>query len=90
VRLEKQVLIVNKLGLHARPATQLAKLANQFNAEVSIRQGEQVTSANSVLGLMLLESQQGKEITIIAEGIEADKALAAISDLISQKFNERE
>lgn len=90
MKLEKQVLIVNKLGLHARPATQLATLANQFNAEVSIRQGEKVTSANSVLGLMLLESQQGKEVTIIAEGEQAQQALDAISDLISQKFNEQE
>ena len=53
MRLEKSLLIVNKLGLHARAATQLVKLANQFEAEVTIVQGDKSASASSGLGLMI-------------------------------------
>ncbi len=90
MRLEKTLLIVNKLGLHARAATQLVQLANQFDAEISIQQGEKTASANSVLGLMMLESYQGKEVNVISEGAEAEEALAAIEKLIVEKFNENE
>ena len=90
MRLEKTLLIVNKLGLHARAATQLAKLANQFDAQVTVVQGEKSASANSVLGLMMLESSQGKEVQVISEGQDAEQALAAVEKLIVEKFNEDE
>lgn len=90
MRLEKQLTIINKLGLHARAATQLAKLANQFDAQVTLIQGEKNASANSVLGLMMLESQQGKEVMVVSEGKDAQPALDAIEKLITAKFNEDE
>ena len=90
MRLEKNLLIVNKLGLHARAATQLAKLANQFDAQVTVVQGDKSASANSVLGLMMLESSQGKEVQVISEGQDAEQALAAVEKLIVEKFNEDE
>ena len=89
MRLEKELVIVNKLGLHARAATQLVKLANQFDAEVTLIQGEKQASASSVLGLMMLESAQGKTVTVISEGTDAEAALEAIEQLIvEKKFNE--
>ena len=90
MRLEKNMVIVNKLGLHARAATQLAKLANQFDASVTVKQGEKSASATSVLGLMMLESSQGKEVTVISEGTDAEQALEAVEKLIVEKFNEDE
>ena len=90
MRLEKTLLIVNKLGLHARAATQLAKLANQFDAQVTVVQGDKSASANSVLGLMMLESSQGKEVQVISEGKDAEQALAAVEKLIVERFNEDE
>ncbi|MEP4890123.1 MAG: HPr family phosphocarrier protein [Aliiglaciecola sp.] len=89
-RFEKQIVIVNKLGLHARAATELVKVANQFDAIVTLVQGEKTASANSVLGLMMLESSQGKEVNVISEGIDAEQALAAIEKLIVEKFHENE
>ena len=77
-------------GLHARAATQLAKLANQFEAKVTVVQGEKSASANSVLGLMMLESSQGKKVQVISEGKDAEQALAAVEKLIVEKFNEEE
>ena len=90
MRLEKTLLIVNKLGLHARAATQLAILVNQFDALVTIVQGEKSASANSVLGLMMLEGNQGKEVVVISEGKDAQQAMIAIEKLIVEKFNEGE
>lgn len=90
MRLEKTLLIVNKLGLHARAATQMAKLANQFDALVTIVQGDKSASANSVLGLMMLEGNQGKEVQVISEGKDAEQAMSAIEKLIVEKFNEEE
>jgi phosphocarrier protein NPr len=89
-RIEKTLLIVNKLGLHARAATQLVKLTNQFEAEVTIMQGDKSASASSVLGLMMLESGQGKEIQVISEGQDAQQAMDAVEELIVGKFNESE
>lgn len=90
MRFEKQILIVNKLGLHARAATQLVQLANRFDAQVTLKQGEKSASANSVLGLMMLESSQGKQVTVISEGKDAEPALGAIEKLIAERFNEDE
>jgi phosphocarrier protein NPr len=90
MRLEKTLLIVNKLGLHARAATQMAKLANQFDAVITIMLGDKSASANSVLGLMMLEGNQGKEVQIISEGEDAEQAMQAIEKLIVEKFNEEE
>lgn len=90
MRLEKTLLIVNKLGLHARAATQLATLVNQFEADVTVKQGEKSASAASVLGLMMLESYQGREIQVISEGSDAEAAMAAVETLIAEKFNEQE
>ncbi|MBF7074920.1 HPr family phosphocarrier protein [Glaciecola sp. MH2013] len=88
--LEKKLTIVNKLGLHARAATQLAKLANQFDATITLHQGEKEAFANSVLALMMLESSQGKEVLLKCDGPDAQNALDAIEHLISNKFNEDE
>ena len=88
--IEQRFLIENKLGLHARAATLLAKLALEFDAKISLMQGDKSAEADSVLGLMLLESSQGKEVVVRCEGPDQDKALSAIGALIQAKFNEDE
>ena len=88
LKLERKVTICNKLGLHARAATQMAVMASEFDAKVTIIHGDKTASADSVLGLLMLESSIGKEITLIAEGRDAKKALDALSDLINKRFNE--
>ncbi len=86
----KTVTIVNKLGLHARAATQLVQVANKFDAKVTLVKGEKEADANSVLGLMMLESHQGEQVEIISDGEDAEQALEAIASLIDGKFNEEE
>lgn len=87
---EKRFLIENKLGLHARAATLLAQLAMKFDAKIRLTQGEKSADADSVLGLLLLESSQGKEVLVQCEGPDQDSALKAIGELIQAKFNEDE
>ena len=89
-KLEKTLVIVNKLGLHARAATQLVQLTNKFDAEITLHQGNKQASANSVLGLMMLESHQGEEVRVESEGEDAQAAMDAVETLIVTKFNEQE
>ena len=86
----KKVTIENKLGLHARAATKLAQLSQQFDAEVEIHQGDKIANADSVMALLMLASNQGKEVLIKASGAQKEDALNAICELISNKFDESE
>lgn len=88
--IKKTLTIVNKLGLHARAATQLVQLANQFEAKIVLKKGDKEADASSVLGLMMLESHQGEQVDVWVNGSDAQAALAAIEELIEGKFNEDE
>lgn len=88
--IKKTLTIVNKLGLHARAATQLVQLASQFDAKIILKKGDKEADASSVLGIMMLESHQGEQVDVIVDGGDAADALAAIEELIEGKFNEDE
>lgn len=88
--IEKQILIRNKLGLHARAATKLAVLSNQFQSDIYLKQDDKSAPANSVMGLLMLESSQGKYVTVTVEGGDSPEALKAIENLINNKFDEQE
>ncbi|MCL2645188.1 MAG: HPr family phosphocarrier protein [Betaproteobacteria bacterium] len=85
-----EVVIINKLGLHARASAKLAQLANDFVSEVWLERGERRVSAKSVMGLMMLAATQGTTLTIETEGKDADKAMACILELITNRFGEEE
>ena len=89
-RLEKSLVIINKLGLHARAATKLAQLCNKFNAKVTVSLDGNNADAASIMGLMLLAGGQGKTVTVAAEGEDAEQALASICQLFTDKFDEDE
>ncbi len=82
--------IKNKLGLHARAAMQLVRLASQFESEITVGRGEQVVSGKSILGLMTLAAGQGTVIEVAARGPDAEEALRAIGELIERRFDEEE
>ncbi|HDY8040684.1 TPA: HPr family phosphocarrier protein [Vibrio vulnificus] len=91
MELSRIVLIQNRLGLHARAAVKLVELAQSFAAEVTIDNEEDKTAAaDSVMGLLMLESAQGQYVTIHASGEQAEQALDAICHLIEDKFEEGE
>jgi len=88
--LKKTITIVNKLGLHARAATKLAQLSQQFDANVTLTLNNNSADAQSVMALLLLSGGQGKAVTVKAQGKDAHIALTKICQLIADKFDETE
>ncbi len=88
--LSRNLLIINKLGLHARAATKLAMLSKDYDAEVSISHNGKTASASSVMGLMLLQTCQGQEVHVESTGNDAESALNAVEALINNYFDEGE
>jgi phosphocarrier protein HPr len=85
---ERQVKIVNKLGIHARPAAEIVKTSARFKSAITIIRDELEVNAKSIMGVMMLAAEQGATITLRAEGPDADAALDALSELIAGKFGE--
>lgn len=85
---QREFQIQNKLGIHARPAAQFVKTASKFTSDVKVEKDGEEVDGKSIMGLMMLAAGHGSSITVIAEGDDADAALAAIADLIDRKFEE--
>ena len=87
-KVEKEITIINRLGLHARPAAHFVRIATRYRSEIWVeKEGEQI-NGKSIMGLMMLAAGQGSNLLIRCEGPDADKALAELEDLIQKKFNE--
>ena len=87
-KIEKEITIINRLGLHARPAAMFVRIASRFRSEVWVeKEGEQI-NGKSIMGLMMLAAGQGSKLTIRCEGPDADKVMEELEELIQQKFNE--
>lgn len=84
----RKATIRNKLGLHARAATKLAKLTQEFEARIKVVQDGREVDASSVMCLLLLASGQGKEIEVMATGSDAEEAVSAVAALIEARFDE--
>jgi phosphocarrier protein len=84
----KEVTVVNKLGLHARPAAMFVRIANKHRADIWVeKDGEQV-NGKSIMGLMMLAAGQGTKLMLSAEGADAEKALQELEQLIQRRFDE--
>lgn len=87
---EREIVISNKLGLHARAAAKLVQLTARFASPVFIQcKGKEVNS-KSILGVMMLAAGKGTPITLKAEGADAEEALNAVVELFERKFDEGE
>ena len=82
--------IVNKLGLHARAAAKLTHLAGNYRSEIWISRSGRRVNAKSIMGVMMLAAGQGTSVLLEAEGADAEQALAALAQLIGDKFGEAE
>jgi phosphocarrier protein len=85
-----EIVISNKLGLHARAAAKLTQLASKFNSEVFISRGAQRVNAKSIMGVMMLAAGLGVTVKLDASGPDAERALAEIEALFDSKFGEHE
>src|SRR5438552_7098756 len=84
----KQLLVSNKLGIHARPAAMFVKIANRFTCNIFVEKDGEKVNGKSIMGLMMLAAGPGSKLTIHAQGADASKALAEIESLIKRKFDE--
>ena len=85
---ERTVQIVNRNGLHARPAAEIVKLAARFKADITIVKDDLDVNGKSIMGVMMLAAEHGSSITFRAEGPDADQALDALAALVGNKFGE--
>jgi phosphocarrier protein len=87
-KIEKEVTIVNRLGLHARPAAMFVRIASRHRAEIWVaKEGEEI-NGKSIMGLMMLAAGQGSKLRIRCDGPDADKAMEELEELIKAGFNE--
>ncbi|HEX3419758.1 MAG TPA: HPr family phosphocarrier protein [Candidatus Udaeobacter sp.] len=87
-KLEKELTVVNRLGLHARPAAMFVRIASRHRAEIWVaKEGEEV-NGKSIMGLMMLAAGQGSKLRIRCDGPDADKAMEELEQLIKAGFNE--
>src|SRR5262249_38148406 len=84
----RELTIINKLGIHARPAAMFVKTANRFECDVFVEKDGEKVNGKSIMGLMMLAAGPGSRLTIHAEGDDAGKAIHEIEALINRKFDE--
>jgi len=86
----RDVPITNKRGLHARASAKFVQMVEQFDAEISVTRNSETVGGTSIMGLMMLAAGIGTTIRISARGPEAERALDALSDLVTRKFGEED
>ena len=88
--MQKEVTIVNKLGLHARAAAKLVTLASSFSSDIDISRDGQTVNGKSIMGVMMLAASRGTNIVIRATGHDEDVAAASLEELVQNRFGEKE
>jgi len=88
MKIEKEITIINRLGLHARPAAMFVRISSRYRSEVWVEKEDERINGKSIMGLMMLAAGQGSKLTIRCEGPDADKAMEELEELIRKKFNE--
>jgi len=86
----QEFTIVNKMGMHARPAAQFVKRASKFECEVWVEKDDEQVNGKSIMGLMMLAAGQGAKLTITTEGQDAESAIQELGKLIQCGFDDGE
>ncbi|PYI80505.1 MAG: HPr family phosphocarrier protein [Verrucomicrobia bacterium] len=88
VKIKKELVIINKLGIHARPAAMFVKIANQFACDLFVEKDGERVNGKSIMGLMMLAAGPGSRLLIHAEGEDATQAIRELEALLKRKFDE--
>lgn len=83
-----ELTVSNKMGIHARPAAMIVRVANKYSAEVMVEKDDEQVNGKSIMGLMMLAAGSGSKLKFIANGDDADKMLADMASLFARKFEE--
>jgi phosphocarrier protein len=85
---ERTLMITNELGMHARAATKFVQLAGKFPCDLTVSKDGHEVNGKSIMGVLMLVASKGSTITIRAKGAQADAAVAALAQLVEDKFGE--
>lgn len=88
LRITKELVVTNKLGIHARPAAMFVKTANKFDCNIYVEKDGERVNGKSIMGLMMLAAGPGSRLLVFAEGEDAAKAVLELEALIKRKFDE--
>lgn len=83
-RIEKEVIVMNQQGLHARPAAMFVQIATKYDSKVSVRKEKETINGKSIMGILMLGAQHQCKITLIAEGEDADQAIADLEAFLNK------
>jgi phosphocarrier protein HPr len=86
--LTKELTVINRLGIHARPAAMFVKIANRFACDIFVEKDGEKVNGKSIMGLMMLAAGPGSKLTVHAHGPDAQQAIAEVEALIKRKFDE--
>jgi phosphocarrier protein HPr len=86
--LTKELLVQNKMGIHARPAAMIVRVTNKFKSEVYVEKDEEQVNGKSIMGLMMLAAAKGSTVKFVATGTDAEQMLAELEALFAKKFDE--
>jgi phosphocarrier protein len=84
----KELVVQNKLGIHARPAAMIVRITNKFKSEVFVEKDEEQVNGKSIMGLMMLAAGPGSKLTLHVKGTDANAAIAELEALVKRKFDE--
>ena len=84
----KELTIVNRLGLHARPSAMFVKTAGKFRAEIWVEKDGERVNGKCIMGLMMLAAGNGSKLIVSAEGADAEKAIEELESIVARKFDE--
>ena len=87
---QRELEIVNKLGLHARASAKLTQLASRFKSQVFLRRNGRRVNAKSIMGVMMLAAAKGATVMLETEGEDESEAIEALSSLVAARFGEAE
>jgi len=88
MKITKELVVTNKLGIHARPAAMFVKAANRFDCDIFVEKDGEKVNGKSIMGLMMLAAGPGSRLMLSAEGSDAARAVVELEALVRRKFDE--
>ncbi len=85
---EKEIVIKNKQGLHARPAAIFVQIANKYESEITVRKDNEEVNGKSIMGILILAAEQGSSVCVRAEGVDAKKALEELEQILIKQIED--
>ncbi len=87
-QIAKELIVQNKMGIHARPAAMIVRITNRFKADVLVEKDEEQVNGKSIMGLMMLAAGKGSKVKFLVSGPDAEQMIGEIEQLFDRKFDE--